>query len=65
MARTRTSASPLRLEKTTPQIPHTRLFDFRRGEKRSAGAHKVGPQAKPRNVQSLVGVPAKQYSEQE
>src|ERR1700740_2173872 len=65
ITRTRASASPLRLEKTTPHIPHTRLLDLRRGEKRGAGTDQGGPQMESWNVQTLVGVPAKKHPEQQ
>jgi len=46
IARTRDSASALREAKATPQMPHTLLFDLRRGEEGSARTDGVFPQTK-------------------
>src|SRR5713226_10671586 len=60
IARTRDSASALRDAKATPHIPHTLLFNPRRGEESSAATNGALPQMEARDTQSFVRIPRKQ-----
>src|SRR5882724_10553784 len=57
IARTRASASPLREANATPQIPHTLLFNLRRGEEGGTGTDGMLSQMKTWNSQTAVRVP--------
>ena len=50
----------LLLAKATPQIPHTLLFDLRRGKKSSPGACHVKSKTKTRHIQTMIRIPGKQ-----
>jgi len=63
--RTRDSAFVPRETKATPQIPHTLLFDLRRGEEGSAGSKEVPPQMEARNAQSAIRIPGKHGTQQQ
>src|SRR5579863_5981800 len=65
MARTRVSASEEELTKATPQIPHTRLFYLRRGEKRAAGPHQVSAQTITGDHHAAVGIPGQKLAKQQ
>src|SRR5258708_19527679 len=64
-ARTRDSASALREAKATPHMPHTLLFDLRRGEEGGAGTDGIRPQTKARDSQTAVRIPGKQDPQQQ
>src|SRR5204863_5613239 len=57
IARTRASASVLRVTNTTPQIPHTLLFNLRRSEECSAGPRNMFAQMESPDLQLAVGIP--------
>src|SRR6202049_1322871 len=63
IARTRDSASAVRLANGTPQMPHTLLFDLRGAEERGARAKEVLAEVESRNPQAVVRVPAEQLPE--
>src|SRR5712692_3596927 len=65
IARTRDSASALREANATPHIPHTLLFDLRRGEEGGAGADSVLPQTEARNSQTAIRIPGKDNPQQQ
>src|SRR5690242_16779378 len=56
IARTRASASVLRVTNATPQIPHTLLFDLRRLEECGPGPRNVFAQTETSNLQLAVGI---------
>src|SRR5258708_17241612 len=64
IARTRDSASALREAKATPHMPHTLLFDLRRGEEGGAGSDGIGPQMEARHSQMAVHIPGKRSPQQ-
>src|ERR1700676_4883991 len=59
IARTRDWASALREAKATPHMPHTLLFDLRRGEEGGARTNGVLSQTKARDPQAAVRIPGK------
>src|SRR5256886_12998978 len=65
IARTRDSASALREANATPHIPHTLLFDLRRGEEGRAGTDRVFPQMEAWDSQTAVRVPGKHGAQQQ
>src|SRR5882762_7805068 len=65
MARTRDSASALREANATPHIPHTLLFDLRRGEEGGAGTDSMLSQTEARDSQAAVRIPGQQGSQQQ
>src|SRR5579862_1173353 len=65
MARTRASASEEVLTKATPQIPHTRLFYLRRGEKRAANPPQMNAQTVTGDHQPAVGIPGQRLAQQQ
>src|SRR5882762_1079881 len=65
MARTRDSASARREANATPHIPHTLLFDLRRGEEGGAGTDGVLPQMEARDSQTAVRIPGKHGPQQQ
>src|SRR5258708_23446027 len=64
IARRRDSACALREAKATPHMPHTLLFDLRRGEEGGAGSHGVRPQTEARDSQTAVCIPGKRSPKQ-
>jgi hypothetical protein len=64
MARTRDSASALREAKATPHMPHTLLFDPRRGEEGGTGTVGILPQTEARDFQSANHMPGKHGPQQ-
>src|ERR1700687_2392525 len=65
IARTREPASALREAKATPHMPHTLLFNLRRGEEGGAGTDGIRPQAEARHSQTAVRIPGKQDPQQQ
>src|SRR6266446_1182374 len=65
IARTRDSASALREAKATPHMPHTLLFDLRRGEEGGTRTAGIFAQTEARNSQSAVRIPGKQDPQQQ
>src|SRR5271168_3875784 len=65
MARTRASASALREANATPHMPHTLLFDLRRGKEGSARAKNVFAEAEARDPEAIVRVPSKNQAQKQ
>src|SRR5580765_563148 len=65
IARTRASASALRVANATPHIPHTLFFDLRRRKEGCARPHRVLPQVETRNSHTPVGIPPEEGTHQQ
>src|SRR6266446_8377778 len=65
IARTRDSASALREANATPHMPHTLLFDLRRGEEGGAGTDSMLSQMEARDSQTAVRIPGQQGPQQQ
>src|SRR5580700_4239305 len=64
MARTRDSASAVRVANATPQIPHTLAFNLRSREECGACANEMLSQMEARNLEALIGIPAEERAQQ-
>src|ERR1700730_7116796 len=65
MAPARDWAWWVRAAKGTPQMPHTLLFDLRRGEKGGAGTLDVAAETETGEAQTMIGVPGEQKAKNE
>src|SRR5216683_6092305 len=65
IARTRDSACALREAKATPHMPHTLLFDLRRGEEGGTRTAGIFAHTEARDSQSAVRIPGKQGPQQQ
>src|SRR5205823_1434353 len=65
IARTRDSASALREANATPHIPHTLLFDLRRGKEGGSGTDSVLSQMEARDTQTALRIPGQQGTKQQ